>query len=63
MIIVQTVPRLLQECKGNITELSRKLSCHRDTVRKYIGDIHAKRHAVINGVLMTSARSHEEASS
>ncbi|ELY6320435.1 protein ninH [Cronobacter turicensis] len=63
MIIVQTVPRLLQECKGNITELSRKLSCHRDTVKKYISDTNAQRHAVINGVLMTGARSHEEASS
>ncbi|EOC1612014.1 protein ninH [Cronobacter turicensis] len=63
MIIVQTVPRLLQECNGCLSEVARKLSCHRDTVRKYIGDIHAKRHAVINGVLMTSARSHKEASS
>ncbi|EQA5684298.1 hypothetical protein ACX4EE_004160, partial [Cronobacter sakazakii] len=57
MIIVQTVPRLLQECNGCLSEVARKLSCHRDAVRKYIGDIHAKRHAVINGVLMTSARS------
>ncbi|ELY4182653.1 hypothetical protein [Cronobacter sakazakii] len=63
MIIVQTVHRLLQECNGCLSEVARKLSCHRDTVRKYIGDIHAQRHAVINGVLMTSARSHEEASS
>ncbi|EOC5807872.1 protein ninH [Cronobacter turicensis] len=63
MIIVQTVPRLLQEYNGNITELSRKLSCHRDTVKKYISDTNAQRHAVINGVLMTSARSPEEASS
>lgn len=63
MIIVQTVPRLLQESNGCLSEVARKLSCHRDTVRKYISDTNAQRHAVINGVLMTSARSHEEASS
>ncbi len=63
MIIAQTVPRLLQACNGNLTEVARKLSCHRDTVRKYIGDINAQRHAVINGVLMTSARPNEESSS
>lgn len=63
MIIVQTVPRLLQECNGCLSEVARKLSCHRDTVRKYISDTNAQRHAVINGVLMTSAHSHEEASS
>ncbi|ELY5919332.1 protein ninH [Cronobacter sakazakii] len=63
MIIVQIVPRLLQECNGCLSEVARKLSCHRDTVRKYISDTNAQRHAVINGVLMTSARSHEEASS
>ncbi|NCH53257.1 hypothetical protein EHI99_21785, partial [Cronobacter malonaticus] len=57
------VPRLLQECNGCLSEVARKLSCHRDTVRKYIGDTNAQRHVVINGVLMTSARSHEEASS
>lgn len=63
MIIVQTVPRLLQACNGSLSEVARKLSCHRDTVRKYIGDTNAQRHAVINGVLMTSARSQEESSS
>ncbi|UZQ12262.1 protein ninH [Escherichia coli] len=37
---------------GNQTEVARILNCNRATVRKYIDDKDAKKHAVVNGVLM-----------
>lgn len=49
---IQTIPELLIQARGNMTEVSRKLNCNRATVRKYIGDKEGKRHAVVNGVLM-----------
>ncbi len=49
---IQTIPELLIQARGNMTEVSRKLNCNRATVRKYIDDKDAKKHAVVNGVLM-----------
>ena len=49
---IQTIPELLIQARGNMTEVSRKLNCNRATVRKYVGDKEGKRHAVVNGVLM-----------
>ncbi|TXR03886.1 protein ninH [Escherichia coli] len=49
---IQTIPELLIQARGNLTEVSRNLNCNRATVRKYVGDKEGKRHAVVNGVLM-----------
>ncbi|EPJ1882225.1 protein ninH, partial [Escherichia coli] len=43
---------MLVEAYGNQTEVARTLNCSRNTVRKYIDDKDAKKHAVVNGVLM-----------
>lgn len=43
---------MLVEAYGNQTEVARRLKCSRGTVRKYIDDKDAKKHAVVNGVLM-----------
>ncbi|BBC51062.1 protein ninH [Escherichia coli] len=49
---VKTIPDMLVEAYGNQTEVARTLNCSRNTVRKYIDDKDAKKHAVVNGVLM-----------
>ncbi|HFO4355777.1 TPA: protein ninH [Escherichia coli] len=49
---VKTIPDMLVEAYGNQTEVARRLKCSRGTVRKYIDDKDAKKHAVVNGVLM-----------
>ncbi|EAS2493131.1 protein ninH, partial [Salmonella enterica subsp. enterica serovar Cerro] len=33
-LTVQTIPELLIETYGNQTEVARRLSCHRNTVRR-----------------------------
>ncbi|EDG2749930.1 protein ninH, partial [Salmonella enterica] len=40
------------ETYGNQTEVARRLSCHRNTVRRYLYDKEARYHAIVNGVLM-----------
>ncbi|EEU2031476.1 protein ninH [Escherichia coli] len=49
---IQTIPELLVMVRGNQTEIARILKCNRVTVRKYIDDKDAKKHAIVNGVLM-----------
>ncbi|WP_340532062.1 protein ninH [Escherichia coli] len=49
---VKTIPDMLVEAYGNQTEVARKLSCNRATVRKYVGDKQGERHAIVNGILM-----------
>ncbi|ELJ9861505.1 protein ninH [Escherichia coli] len=49
---IQTIPELLIQARGNMTEVSRKLHCNRATVRKYVGDKQGERHAIVNGILM-----------
>ncbi|EGQ5385871.1 protein ninH [Escherichia coli] len=49
---IQTIPELLVMVRGNQTEVARTLNCSRNTVRKYIDDKDAKKHAIVNGVLM-----------
>lgn len=48
---VKTIPDMLIETYGNQTEVARRLSCHRNTVRRYLYDKEAY-HAIVNGVLM-----------
>lgn len=49
---IQTIPELLICTRGNQTEVARILNCNRATVRKYVDDKDAKKHAIVNGVLM-----------
>lgn len=49
---IQTIPEMLIEAYGNQTEVARRLSCCRNTVRKYINDKSGSLHSVVNGVLM-----------
>ncbi|EAV8026504.1 protein ninH, partial [Salmonella enterica] len=35
---VKTIPDMLVEAYGNQTEVARHLSCHRNTVRRYLYD-------------------------
>ncbi|EBF6822206.1 TPA: protein ninH, partial [Salmonella enterica subsp. enterica serovar Infantis] len=49
---VKTIPDMLIETYGNQTEVARRLSCHRNTVRRYLYDKEARYHAIVNGVLM-----------
>lgn len=49
---IKTIPDMLIEAYGNQTEVARRLSCHRDTVRRYVYDNESKYHAIVNGVLM-----------
>ncbi|MEE7152612.1 protein ninH, partial [Escherichia coli O2:H6] len=46
---IQTIPELLVMVRGNQTEVARILKCNRVTVRKYIDDKDAKKHAIVNG--------------
>lgn len=52
--ITQTIPELLIETRGSISELARRINGNRATVRKYINDKKGARHIVVNGVLMVS---------
>ncbi|ENF7816117.1 protein ninH [Enterobacter soli] len=49
---IKTIPEMLIETYGNQTEVARRLSCHRDTVKRYLHDTKAQHHAIVNGVLM-----------
>ncbi|MDI5817556.1 hypothetical protein MJI46_34685, partial [Salmonella enterica subsp. enterica serovar Cerro] len=42
----KTIPELLIETYGNQTEVARRLSCHRNTVRRYLYDKEARYHAI-----------------
>ncbi|MGC9587337.1 UNVERIFIED_CONTAM: protein ninH, partial [Salmonella enterica subsp. enterica serovar Rissen] len=42
---VKTIPDMLVEAYGNQTEVARRLSCHRNTVRRYLYDKEARYHA------------------
>lgn len=49
---IKTIPDILVEVRGNQSEAARRLSCHRDTVKRYLHDKEAQHHAIVNGVLM-----------
>ncbi|AAP16203.1 protein ninH [Escherichia coli O28ac] len=49
---IQTIPELLIQTRGNMTEVSRMLNCNRATVRKYAEDKEGKGHAIVDGVLI-----------
>jgi len=52
--IVQTIPELLVETRGNMTEVGRMTGIARQTVRCYAHDVDGKKHAIVNGVLMVA---------
>ncbi|ELY5802123.1 phage NinH family protein [Cronobacter sakazakii] len=49
---IKTIPEMLIETYGNQTEVARKLSCDRSTVKRYSRDNECKYHAIVNGILM-----------
>lgn len=49
---IQTIPELLINSRGNQTEVARMLKSSRGTIRKYVNDRKAQRHAIVNGTLM-----------
>ena len=53
-VTIQTIPELLVQTRGNITEVARIINTHRTTVKKYHKDTKPERHAIINGVLMVN---------
>lgn len=51
---IRTIPDMLVDTYGNQSELARRLRINRETISKYLNDKEAKRHAIVNGVFMTS---------
>lgn len=49
---IQTIPEMLIKTRGNQTEVARMLKSSRGTIRKYVNDRKAQRHAIVNGTLM-----------
>ncbi|AXU94225.1 protein ninH [Erwinia persicina] len=49
---IQTIPEMLIKTRGNQTEVARMLKASRGTIRKYVNDRKAQRHAIVNGTLM-----------
>lgn len=49
---IKTIPELLIQTRGNQTEVARMLKSSRGTIRKYVNDRKAQRHAIVNGTLM-----------
>ncbi|WP_338637014.1 protein ninH [Erwinia persicina] len=49
---IQTIPEMLINTRGNQTEVARMLKSSRGTIRKYVNDRKAQRHAIVNGTLM-----------
>lgn len=49
---IQTIPEMLIKTRGNQTEVERMLKASRGTIRKYVNDRKAQRHAIVNGTLM-----------
>lgn len=50
---ITTIPELMLKYRWNLTEIGRQINTTRDTVRKYVNDVKAENHVVINGRLMT----------
>lgn len=50
---ITTIPELIIKHYGNMTEIGRLINTTRNTVRKYVHDVKAVNHVVINGRLMT----------
>lgn len=51
-----TIPKMLVETYGNISEVARRLGVQRQTIANYARDNDAKEHIVINGTLMTASK-------
>jgi hypothetical protein len=49
---ITTIPELLIQTRGNQTAVARMLKANRGTIRKYVDDRKALRHAIVNGTLM-----------
>lgn len=54
-VTIQTIPELLVQARGNLSEVARILRVNRSTVSKYHLDTKCERHAVINGTLMLTS--------
>ncbi|POW55596.1 protein ninH [Candidatus Pantoea alvi] len=52
--IVQTIPELLVETRGNMAAVGRMTGIARQTVKCYTRDFDGKKHAIVNGVLMVA---------
>lgn len=52
--LIKTIPELLVTTRGNQTKVGEILGISRHTVREYARDFEAKKHIVINGVLMVA---------
>ncbi|MCA6629683.1 MAG: phage NinH family protein [Pantoea sp.] len=52
--IVQTIPELLVETRGNMAAVGRMTGIARQTVKCYACDVDGKKHAIVNGVLMVA---------
>lgn len=52
--IVQTIPELLVETRGNMAAVGRMTGIARQTVKCYSRDVDGKKHAIVNGVLMVA---------
>ncbi|MGE1562099.1 MULTISPECIES: phage NinH family protein [Pantoea] len=52
--IVQTIPELLVETRGNMAAVGRMTGIARQTVKCYARDVDGKKHAIVNGVLMVA---------
>lgn len=51
---ITTIPELLIKARGNQTQVSRWINCNRGTVGKYVTDVKAESHVIINGRLMVT---------
>lgn len=50
-----TIPKMLVETYGNMSEVARRLGVQRQTIATYARDHLALAHAVVNGTLMTAS--------
>lgn len=51
---ITTIPELLIKARGNQTKVSRWINCNRGTAGKYVTDVKAESHVIINGRLMVT---------
>lgn len=49
---ITTIPELLIKARGNQTQVAKWINCNRGTVGKYVTDVKAETHVIINGRLM-----------
>lgn len=52
---IKSIPQPLDECYGNLSELSRRMGIDRKSVAAYQYDTEMKMHVVFNGILMRAS--------